>query len=182
MVLCYSRRIGECWAESRSINAVSTARLVRDSPTSACGLQSRKFNWRRDGRVPGVGGVSTAGGSLRQGPGRIAARSLLPAPASTTSDAMLPPVEQSVLENNRDFAALYSKLTISLLNSDGSSKSDPATKERRLVSEVRDLLSQSSPSAPGIRERAESATQWPSRTTAVNPRAALKLTDACFRS
>jgi hypothetical protein len=49
---------------------------------------------------------------------------------------MLPPVEQSVLENNPEFVALYSKLTTSLLNPDGSTKNDPAAKERRLVSEV----------------------------------------------
>ena len=57
-------------------------------------------------------------------------------PPSPTSAAMLPPVEQSVLENNPEFAALYSKLTTSLLNPDGASKNDPAAKERRLVSEV----------------------------------------------
>lgn len=50
---------------------------------------------------------------------------------------MLPPVEQAVLNNNTDFAILYSKLTTSILNSDGSTKTDPAAKERRLVSEVR---------------------------------------------
>jgi hypothetical protein len=50
---------------------------------------------------------------------------------------MLPPVEQAVLENNPDFAVLYSKLTASVLNPDGSTKTDPAAKERRVVSEVR---------------------------------------------
>ncbi|KAK4149670.1 hypothetical protein C8A00DRAFT_46751 [Chaetomidium leptoderma] len=48
---------------------------------------------------------------------------------------MLPPVDRAVLENNPEFAALYSKLTTSVLDSDGSTKNHPAAKERRLVSE-----------------------------------------------
>lgn len=49
---------------------------------------------------------------------------------------MLPPVEETVLQNNPEFASLYSKLTASVLNSDGSTKNPPAAKERRMVTEV----------------------------------------------
>jgi hypothetical protein len=49
---------------------------------------------------------------------------------------MLPPVDNSVLQNNPEFAALYSKLTTSVLNPDGSTNNGPATKERRAVTEV----------------------------------------------
>ncbi|AEO71908.1 uncharacterized protein THITE_124786 [Thermothielavioides terrestris NRRL 8126] len=48
---------------------------------------------------------------------------------------MLPPVEDAVLANNPEFAALYAKLTTSALNPDGSSKDDPAAKERGAVTE-----------------------------------------------
>ncbi|KAK4236956.1 hypothetical protein C8A03DRAFT_16441 [Achaetomium macrosporum] len=48
---------------------------------------------------------------------------------------MLPPVDESVLQNNPEFAALYSKLTNDILNSDGSTKKDPAAEERRSVTE-----------------------------------------------
>ncbi|KAK0705478.1 hypothetical protein B0H67DRAFT_649805 [Lasiosphaeris hirsuta] len=48
---------------------------------------------------------------------------------------MLPPVEDSVLQSNPDFAALYKTLTTAILNPDGSTKNDPATKERNAVRE-----------------------------------------------
>ncbi|SPQ27109.1 d99df3d7-f7b6-47e4-8ef1-b3f63379b7f1 [Thermothielavioides terrestris] len=48
---------------------------------------------------------------------------------------MLPPVEDAVLANNPEFASLYAKLTTSALNADGSSKDDPAAKERGAVTE-----------------------------------------------
>ncbi|KAK3343518.1 hypothetical protein B0T25DRAFT_464082 [Lasiosphaeria hispida] len=48
---------------------------------------------------------------------------------------MLPPVEDSVLQSNPDFAALYKTLTTAVLNPDGSTKNDPATKERNAVRE-----------------------------------------------
>lgn len=51
--------------------------------------------------------------------------------------AMFPPVEDSVLQNNPDFANLYSKLTNLVLNPDGSTKEDPRAKERAAVREVR---------------------------------------------
>lgn len=50
--------------------------------------------------------------------------------------SMLPPVDDAVLQQNPEFAALYAKLTLSALNSDGSSQNDSA-KERRAVTEVR---------------------------------------------
>lgn len=49
---------------------------------------------------------------------------------------MLPPVEESVLQHNPDFAVLYNTLTTAILNPNGSTKNDPATKEREAVREV----------------------------------------------
>ncbi|KAF5670304.1 hypothetical protein FDENT_11326 [Fusarium denticulatum] len=49
--------------------------------------------------------------------------------------AMFPPVEDSVLQNNPDFANLYNKLTNLVLNPDGSTKEDPRAKERAAVRE-----------------------------------------------
>ncbi|KAM0282852.1 hypothetical protein ACHAQH_002856 [Verticillium albo-atrum] len=46
---------------------------------------------------------------------------------------MLPPVEQSVLQNNPDFASLYHTLTTAILNPDGSTKNDTLRKERETV-------------------------------------------------
>ncbi|KAF5007323.1 hypothetical protein FDECE_6333 [Fusarium decemcellulare] len=51
---------------------------------------------------------------------------------------MFPPVEDSVLKNNPDFANLYNKLTNVILNPDGSTKEDPAAKERAAVREELD--------------------------------------------
>lgn len=51
--------------------------------------------------------------------------------------AMFPPVGDSVLQNNPDFANLYNKLTDLVLNPDGSTKEDPRAKERAAVREVR---------------------------------------------
>lgn len=47
-----------------------------------------------------------------------------------------PPVDAAVLQNNPDFAILYGKLTHVVLNPDGSTKEDPAAKERAAVREV----------------------------------------------
>lgn len=49
---------------------------------------------------------------------------------------MFPPVDDSVLKANPDFALLYGKLTNVVLNPDGSTKEDPAAKERKRVKEV----------------------------------------------
>lgn len=49
---------------------------------------------------------------------------------------MFPPVDECVLRNNPDFANLYNKLTNVILNPDGSTKDDPAAKERKRVKEV----------------------------------------------
>ncbi|KAL2265868.1 hypothetical protein VTJ83DRAFT_6968 [Remersonia thermophila] len=49
---------------------------------------------------------------------------------------MLPPVDDAVLQNNPDFASLYAKLTTSVLNPDGSSKSLPTAKEEGLITEA----------------------------------------------
>ena len=54
----------------------------------------------------------------------------------TATCMMLPPVDNTVLRNNPEFAVLYSKLTNSVLNPDASTKNGPATKERRAVTEV----------------------------------------------
>ncbi|KAF4981797.1 hypothetical protein FZEAL_2470 [Fusarium zealandicum] len=48
---------------------------------------------------------------------------------------MFPPVDSSVLQNNPDFENLYKKLTNVVLNPDGSTKEDPAAKERAAVRE-----------------------------------------------
>lgn len=51
---------------------------------------------------------------------------------------MLPPVEESVLQNNPEFAALYSTLTTAILNPDGTTKDDQsrAARERDAVRKV----------------------------------------------
>ncbi|KAM5345608.1 hypothetical protein ACJ41O_011469 [Fusarium nematophilum] len=51
---------------------------------------------------------------------------------------MFPPVDDSVLKSNPDFANLYNKLTNVILNPDGSTKEDPAAKERAAVREELD--------------------------------------------
>ncbi|KJZ72021.1 hypothetical protein HIM_08582 [Hirsutella minnesotensis 3608] len=51
---------------------------------------------------------------------------------------MLPPVDDSVLRDNPEFASLYSILSNALLNIDGSTKHDPAAKERAAVQEKLD--------------------------------------------
>jgi hypothetical protein len=49
---------------------------------------------------------------------------------------MLPPVDKAVLQNNPQFAALYNTLTTVILNPDGSTKHDPASKEREATRKV----------------------------------------------
>lgn len=49
---------------------------------------------------------------------------------------MHPPVEESILQNNPQFAALYNTLTSTVLNPNCSTKNDPARKEREAVKEV----------------------------------------------
>jgi hypothetical protein len=49
---------------------------------------------------------------------------------------MLPPVEDAVLQNNPEFASLYNTLTGAILNPNGSTKNDPAAKEREAVRQV----------------------------------------------
>ncbi|KAK4186500.1 hypothetical protein QBC35DRAFT_475386 [Podospora australis] len=46
---------------------------------------------------------------------------------------MIPPVEDSVLQDNPEFAALYTTLTSVILNPDGSTRKDPAAKKRAAV-------------------------------------------------
>ncbi|OIW27904.1 hypothetical protein CONLIGDRAFT_453910 [Coniochaeta ligniaria NRRL 30616] len=48
---------------------------------------------------------------------------------------MHPPVEDAVLQNNPEFAVLYNTLTTAVLNPNGSTKNDPARKEREAVKE-----------------------------------------------
>ncbi len=50
---------------------------------------------------------------------------------------MFPPIDDSVLQSNPDFAIAYNKLTKAILNQDGTTKNDPAAKERKRVREVR---------------------------------------------
>ena len=49
---------------------------------------------------------------------------------------MFPPVEDAVFQHNPEFAALYKTLTTAILNPDGSTKNDPAAKERNAVRAV----------------------------------------------
>jgi len=49
---------------------------------------------------------------------------------------MLPPIDESILQNNPKFAALYATLKNNILNPSGSTKRDPAQKERDATSEV----------------------------------------------
>ena len=50
---------------------------------------------------------------------------------------MIPPIDEAILRNNPDFAALYTTLTTVILNPDGSTKADLGAKERDRVREVR---------------------------------------------
>lgn len=50
---------------------------------------------------------------------------------------MLSPIDEAVLQNNPDFATLYTTLTTVILNPDGSTKADVNAKERAAVREVR---------------------------------------------
>lgn len=51
---------------------------------------------------------------------------------------MLPPVEESVLQSNPEFAALYNTLTSAILNPDGTTKDDQSrpARERDAVRNV----------------------------------------------
>ncbi|QPC79791.1 hypothetical protein HYE68_010543 [Fusarium pseudograminearum] len=88
---------------------------------------------------------------------------------------MFPPVEDSVLQNNPDFANLYNKLTNVVLNPDCSSQNGPRAKERasvrqeldrrRLISAKQHLLtcaiSSATPSSTPPATRASSRLQPP---------------------
>lgn len=54
---------------------------------------------------------------------------------------MLPPVEESVLQSNPEFAALYSTVTTAILNPDGTTKDDQGrpARERDAVRKVWDI-------------------------------------------
>ena len=49
---------------------------------------------------------------------------------------MHPPVDEAVLKNNPQFAGLYKTLTTAILNTNCSTKNDPAHKEREAMREV----------------------------------------------
>lgn len=49
---------------------------------------------------------------------------------------MIPPIDDSVLQNNPDFAVLYKRLTTEVLAPDGCSKNDPADRKRNQVKDV----------------------------------------------
>lgn len=50
---------------------------------------------------------------------------------------MFPSVDDSVLEDNPDFARLYKTLTTATLNPNGTTRADPSAKARNAVREVR---------------------------------------------
>ncbi|KAF5002258.1 hypothetical protein FGRMN_475 [Fusarium graminum] len=97
---------------------------------------------------------------------------------------MFLPVEDSVLQNNQDFANLYNKLTNVVLNPDGSTKNDPRAKERatvreeldrrRLISAKQHLLtraiSSSTPSSTPPATRASSRLRAPQNHQAAEPK------------
>lgn len=60
---------------------------------------------------------------------------------STAFYTMLPPVEEAVLQNNPEFAALYSTLTTAVLNPDGTTKDDKSNiaRQRDAVREVHSI-------------------------------------------
>ncbi|KAH7134801.1 hypothetical protein B0J13DRAFT_626001 [Dactylonectria estremocensis] len=58
--------------------------------------------------------------------------------AQPTAMSAFPPVDAAVLKSNPDFAILYGRLTNVVLNPDGSTKEDPAAKERAAVREELD--------------------------------------------
>ena len=49
---------------------------------------------------------------------------------------MLPPIDESVLQSNPKFAALYATLANNILNPSGSTKKQAGQKERDVVSDV----------------------------------------------
>lgn len=49
---------------------------------------------------------------------------------------MFPPIDDSIIQQNPDFANLYNKLTNVILNPDGSTKEDPGAKQRAAIREV----------------------------------------------
>jgi hypothetical protein len=59
-----------------------------------------------------------------------------PTHKTATPSTMFPPVEASVLAENPDFAKLHATLTTDILNSDGTTKADPASKARDAVRAV----------------------------------------------
>ncbi|KAM0538329.1 hypothetical protein ACHAPP_001000 [Verticillium nonalfalfae] len=64
---------------------------------------------------------------------------------------MLPPIEQSILDNNPDFASLHHTLTTVILNPDGSTKNDALRKERESVHNPQHQKAQSaSPAHPPL--------------------------------
>jgi hypothetical protein len=64
---------------------------------------------------------------LKQHPAHIKSPSFLWRKRTTT---MLPPIDSSVLRSNPQFEQLYTHLTTSLLNSDGSTKVKPSQKSQ----------------------------------------------------
>ncbi|OAA56143.1 hypothetical protein SPI_07754 [Niveomyces insectorum RCEF 264] len=52
---------------------------------------------------------------------------------------MLPPLDNSVLQNNPEFATLYSKLTTVILDSDGSTRNDAGAKESNAAKQRGDI-------------------------------------------
>lgn len=51
---------------------------------------------------------------------------------------MLPPIDDAVLAENPDFAAVYKKITTVLLNPDASTRRSPDVNNRHAVREVSD--------------------------------------------
>lgn len=49
---------------------------------------------------------------------------------------MLPPVNDTVLRDNPEFASLYRSLTGDILHQNGSTKNDPTAKQRNAVRQV----------------------------------------------
>ncbi|EFX06194.1 hypothetical protein CMQ_6515 [Grosmannia clavigera kw1407] len=78
---------------------------------------------------------------------------------------MLPPVEESVLQNNPDFAKLYKILTTVVLNEDGSSKSDVGAKQREAAQQAR----YTAPQAPAADVKSGAAARRAARANSARP-------------
>ena len=147
---CYDCCIGLIWRAEAQLSLVVARLLQGLDPAAPTARVHRVQNFGSIGaRCCRWQEVATAGRSGRVVSGHMLSwgSSRVLAPKGTdagpqmnsvlaTASIMLPPVEDAVLKNNPEFAALYSTLTATILNPDGSTRKDAAAKERSAVREV----------------------------------------------